>query len=556
MQVLAYNLDTLSRLLAEQGGRSETYIRSKSHTEYFRCYFEHLGAKTIVVESEYVDRDYLEDYAAYYSRCHYEYPRKCTRLHFFSEGFSEQQWLGFLSDDNGPLTQEVLQKHYLGFIVLKPLPETVIGCTCLRVYDDTPERSFPILREYHAHLWGVFLKVRSLAFQEQDHVVAACATSALWAALQGTGTLFQHGIPSPIEITRSAARHMPGRSRILPNKEGLTIEQMAHAIRDVGLEPLAIGVENEFTLKTSLYAYLKARIPVLLIGRLCVIPGAGPARGDSTQADTVRVAEGGGNGSAESENGGQAAEYGSHSVVITGYRLGSEDLAINLVTPYACQACNINKIYAHDDAVGPFARMRFDGTVVSGPPDEGDLFSLSTSYHPGDFQGEMRFVPKTLLVPLYHKIRIPFDTIREVVTDFQIVVSAAVTTGRVDAENLLWDVYLTTVNDYKQEVRRNNRLSAGARIEILRRSLPRFLWRAKATCRDGVLIDLLLDATDIEQGYCFVRPMQVDPRLADFLASFTNRCESQWGDRPSWTIVRQFKSGGVPPMPSGDDYVI
>ena len=42
VQVLAYNLDTLSRLLAERGGVSETYIRSKSHTEYFRCYFDHL----------------------------------------------------------------------------------------------------------------------------------------------------------------------------------------------------------------------------------------------------------------------------------------------------------------------------------------------------------------------------------------------------------------------------------------------------------------------------------------------------------------------------------
>jgi len=87
-------------------------------------------------------------------------------------------------------------------------------------------------------------------------------------------------------------------------------------------------------------------------------------------------------------------------------------------------------------------------------------------------------------------------------------------------------------------------------------SLPRFLWRAKATCSDGILIDLLLDATDIEQGYRFVRPIQTDRRLAQFLAGIASRLESLWGDTPSWTIVRNFKPDVMPPIPSSDDYVI
>ncbi len=308
-------------------------------------------------------------------------------------------------------------------------------------------------------------------------------------------------------------------------------------------------------MKTSLYAYLKAKIPVLLVGRLCVIPV--PAKDSSTQAEHAAVDQDNGNPSVEDGIGISVSEYGSHSVVITGYRSGTgNDPASNPINAYPCQACSINKVYAHDDAVGPFARMELDGTKVSGLPGEDDLFSLSTSYRPRDLKGEMRFVPKTLLVPLYHKIRIPFDTVREVVTDFQALVSGAAEKGMVKAESLLWDVYLTTVNDYKQEIRKNYRLTAEERLKILRMSLPRFLWRAKATCSDGILIDLLLDATDIEQGYRFVRPIQTDRRLAQFLAGIASRLESLWGDTPSWTIVRNFKPDVMPPIPSSDDYVI
>ena len=227
-------------------------------------------------------------------------------------------------------------------------------------------------------------------------------------------------------------------------------------------------------MKTSLYAYLKAKIPVPLVGRLCVIPV--PAEDSSTQAEHAAVDQDNGNPSVEDGIGISVSEYGSHSVVITGYRSGTgNDPASNPINAYPCQACSINKVYAHDDAVGPFARMELDGTKVSGLPGEDDLFSLSTSYRPRDLKGEMRFVPKTLLVPLYHKIRIPFDTVREVVTDFQALVSGAAEKGMVKAESLLWDVYLTTVNDYKQEIRKNYRLTAEERLKILRMSLPRFL---------------------------------------------------------------------------------
>jgi hypothetical protein len=53
-------------------------VERKLHAEYFREYFAEIEARTIVVEQEYVDHDFLEDFAAYYARCFASYSRYCT----------------------------------------------------------------------------------------------------------------------------------------------------------------------------------------------------------------------------------------------------------------------------------------------------------------------------------------------------------------------------------------------------------------------------------------------------------------------------------------------
>lgn len=145
----------------------------------------------------------------------------------------------------------------------KPLPKTVIGKTCLATYPEEGIRSFPIKRKYTANLFGIELEVETLAYQEQDSVAAACATSALWSVFQKTGVLFHHAIPSPVEITKFATENLPAQSRNFPN-EGLTLEQMAHAIRKVGLEPFCIGVKSDYGLKTTTFAYLRMGLPLIL----------------------------------------------------------------------------------------------------------------------------------------------------------------------------------------------------------------------------------------------------------------------------------------------------
>jgi hypothetical protein len=254
VNVVRYTSDAFKRILVEKTRSTSHILDTRSHCAYLEEYFQQVGAATIVVENSYIDRDFLEDYAAYYVRCFSEYQHKCTRLHFFSMEFDESYFSDFLSGNVDETRLIDLRNSYIGFMVIKPLPETIFGRTCLKTYGpDGGRRWFPIVRPYRANLFGIELDVLSLAFQEQDSVVAACATSALWSMFHGTGITFQHAIPTPVEITKVSTASEAPISRVFPN-EGLTASQMAHAIRSVGLEPYYVGACDEYELKGTVYA--------------------------------------------------------------------------------------------------------------------------------------------------------------------------------------------------------------------------------------------------------------------------------------------------------------
>ena len=144
-----------------------------------------LEAKTIVIEPEYISKDYLHDYTSYYSLCYKEYPKVCSRVHFFSLDFNKRDF-EILINNGSPSVD--IRNSYLGFIVVRPIPNTVIGFTVLKPYVHSTgfnQRNFWGLKKYPVHLFGIKLEVESLAFQEQDSVVSACATAAIWSMLQG-----------------------------------------------------------------------------------------------------------------------------------------------------------------------------------------------------------------------------------------------------------------------------------------------------------------------------------------------------------------------------------
>jgi len=363
-------------------------------------------------------------------------------------------------------------KSYAGFIVLKPLPETIFGRTCLETYPLNNTRFYPVTRKYKTNLFGMDLEVTSLAFQEQDTSVAACATSALWSVFQSTGFLFHHAIPSPVEITKSATDSLPSNTRIFPN-HGLSVEQMAHAIRAVGLEPYLVNINNDndglFLLKTTLYAYMKCGIPVIMGGKLY-----------------------------------DGSEFmGMHAIAVSGYNTDSQAGKTG-----EFKALNINKIYAHDDQTGPFSRMEIN-TLSNG------TFYLTTCWNG---KGQVTFIPTILQIPLYNKIRVPFFNIQKIINDFNSIIH---TTFENNGVNIVftWDINLSFLNEFKSDIYEN--YDNPEVRKILFEPLPRFLWRCVAFVDSVPWLELLFDATNIERGHSFLYAIPHHSQLYDFIKSIS-----------------------------------
>ncbi|MCX4192582.1 hypothetical protein [Methylophaga sp. OBS1] len=481
-EVHKYSIDNLVAILSAHTEASTQTVLNKSHTTFLDGYFGNIGAKTIVCETEYVDHDYLEDFIKYYVRCFQGYNRRCARLHFFRNTFEHASFNSLITspeNTENELTPKILQDNYLGFIVLKPLPRTIIGRTCLTIYPHDNRRYFPITREYSANLFGMELRVKhSLAYQEQDTVVAACATSALWSAFQGTGILFHHKIPSPSEITDSATETLTRNSRAFPSN-GLDAIEMARAIKNVGLEPYHVAAGNEHITIGTIYAYLKAKIPIIL--------------GFWIVDDHQQF-------------------IGKHAVAVTGYSLNDAAHPKSLQgADFNLKATAIDKLYVHDDQVGPFSRMLNDGQSVRVNNGQliKDVWSLSSGYGQPTIKNA-RAVPDLLLVPLNPKIRIPFSEIHDLAIEIDSLLKQ-IFVGR----NIVWDIFASTINEIKTDIFNNSSVSAAERNRLLLQSMPKHIWKAQVTISDLIAFDLLFDATDIEQGDSFVACICYDKNTCD-----------------------------------------
>jgi hypothetical protein len=217
---------------------------------------------------------------------------------------------------------------------------------------------------------------------------------------------------------------------------------------------------------------------------------------------------------------------GRHAVAVTGFgvRLGGSPEAGR--SGFLSEAGAIDRIYAHDDQVGPFSRMLLDGLLVTPAVVQNNpgLFSLSTNWKTDSISmGSVRAVPDTVLIPLYHKIRIPFSRIEDAVIAFDAVLEQLRPAAlRLFTTRLVWRVHLTTVNDLKAAVFADSSLDPRLRQSFLTKNLPRFMWKAVAYHGEKAVLELLFDATDIEQGRLFVTAIEYDPLLSGVLRNLAH----------------------------------
>jgi hypothetical protein len=235
-----------------------------------------LGCQSFVIERRYTDRDYIEDHSAFYSRNLFSYQNFCDRVHFFAKPVDQvREHLNGLVEEAGN-GQDAFKVYnaafsdsaYLGFAVIKPLTGCPVGRTVLRPFPAQDRHvRFTCVRRNMIHLGGAELIVSGVPFQQQDLAVSACATTALWSALDRLQHFESVSPATPAQITSLASRFTLPFGRSMPS-EGLSIDQMCQAIQALGAAPNLIRAEKFIPARQCLYSSLISGFsPILLVNQ-------------------------------------------------------------------------------------------------------------------------------------------------------------------------------------------------------------------------------------------------------------------------------------------------
>lgn len=433
--------------------------KDTKRAEYLKKYVtEYSGGRevSIIIEEDYVDRDYLIDYSCYYARCFEDIGKKVKRVHFIQIEKDDletsfQEYLGKPDQDHSSFIAK-LKDCYIGFTTIKPIQKRSLGRTILKPYpqDDGngKQRHFPVYNRYQVNLAGIDIELESIPYQEQDRNVAACATTAIWSALGGLARVFDCAkFQSQYDITRLAFESFGNLGgRMFPN-EGLSSNQILNMLTDVGYDPIFYNISNwdNYFIDNLIISYLDMGIPLLAELHL--------------QKDVTI-------------HGKPEVDTTGHLVVILGYK---------------CQngQRSIDELYIHDDQIGCYSKVSFNN---------GNHLSWVNEWTTD--RGFNRLINVSIIAPVYHKIRIPFNSVYTLVRES----FKSITPQQIEIELLTIQMYRSYIVQNKSSFDVYNTINIDRKPkeisfqDLLTMSLPKYLWCAKVSIGE-VVIHLMFDST-------------------------------------------------------------
>ncbi len=509
---------TLTALIRECFGYEFSGIFKKPQVEYIFNYLSTLGATSVLLEPKYIDRDFLEDYSRYYVKRFGNDGYVCGRLHFFSCAIDHQKLDKLLlSGDHDELSLKQLQESYLGFVVIKPLSKTFFGKTCLRIGDDLGERKKKISKRYDVSLFGLQLSIDSIAFQEQDKVVAACATTAIWTALHALPWRDVREIPSCSEITTAAINFIDGSSNGFPNKE-LSNKQIQRSLDVEGLRYHAttLGDMARAWFQTYIVSHIDSGLPIILTGTVYGIARVAKIDAQSvapSSLDTAAV-ESADLTSLNPDIEVSLIEKAGHAITVLGYDVQSDAASL----------------YVHDDRLGPFAKAR----LISLNDDIADKIGSkwALAFCKKDKAGVWALphevlVPDLSIIPADRKARLPYQfaygtakLIHQQANDWMESIASIADTA---LEPLTFSIKLSTIAKIRESTRgcligyglgdeiaiADQSIVANSvllerwnedKLRFLTTPLARLQWEVDFKLGGRPVFKVLLDATDIPLG--------------------------------------------------------
>jgi len=367
-----------------------------------------MGCRSIILENEYVDQDYLEEYSSFYSKSFLPYPTKTKRLHFFKDKVSYKDLL------------DLSQKKYLGYSIIRPILSFRTGRTIIQSPYDNGNNLYTLCKaSFDVNLSGSHLKVEGSPFIQQDTNVNVCAQSAIWMV-----SLFmnrKYGYPRfyPPDITQFATRYFT----VGPTREGLTINQIITALRDMGYNPVVFTNYDPRESLKVIYAYIESEIPVILA---------------------------------------LTTPLGGHAITVIGhdYNINSN---FDFYEGLASNVDLIDHFYYHDDAEGPYRKLKTRSCNTK---------ELSIS----DVVKIIVPTPREVVMQVDDTIEhvkelLQHNTLNQL---FKLVNRENYRFSPIDLHNLVIRLYLRKSNDFKTSL--SEELSERFRVKYKAMQMPKYIW--------------------------------------------------------------------------------
>ena len=137
------------------------------------------AVKTVLIEHDYVDKDYRSTFYNFYSKKGRRYRDDCVRIHFFDDSVDFDEKRTDLTCSEGQL-----KDSYFGYIVLRPTIVSTLGRSILSPRIRVGAYGSTIQSQHSIHLLGYTLTVWGFPSMAQHTDIAVCAHVSCWAILR------------------------------------------------------------------------------------------------------------------------------------------------------------------------------------------------------------------------------------------------------------------------------------------------------------------------------------------------------------------------------------
>lgn len=187
-----------------------------------------LGAKTMVVETRYLDLDYRSEFSAYYSKQFGDIPDSAHRIHFFSARMTKRS-----------MWRTAGGAGYIGYVVIRPARTGLVSRALLPPPPHLASAVRTAISET-VNFFGQDLTTMGVPFAQQDAQLGACAHAAAWMCHYTAHLRGDTGRRTKAEFSLKADASLhPDRST---PSTGLTVMQLSELFRTFELPALFYSV--------------------------------------------------------------------------------------------------------------------------------------------------------------------------------------------------------------------------------------------------------------------------------------------------------------------------